>query len=231
MNGGPSLFPTTLCVALCVLFRQGHVQGRASLNRDGDVEWCCVLQCHAMPCHAVLCCALLRRAARRRMCVSGAACQIGWSLRRLRRGRLGRLGPRSSLAWHPARITSIARIRSTLATLNVPVHCPHCQMFGGTCRRSRCIDLVRKLVGYPLQVLEESIGRSLGNVTVALTWLSLACSVRIDVSRFLPIVKPTRHFGSAANQLDPHGQVKLATSAEPSFCELQTRSSSWKFMR
>lgn len=120
------------------------------------------------------------------MCVSGAAGQIGWSLRRLRRGRLGRLGPRSSLAWHPARITSIARIRSTLATLNVPVHCPHCQMFGGTCRRSRCIDLVRKLVGYPLQVLEESIGRSLGNVTVALTWLSLACSVRIDVSRFLP---------------------------------------------
>lgn len=90
---------------------------------------------------------------------------------------------------------------------------------------------MRKLVGYPLQVLEESIGRSLGNVTVALTWLSLACSVRIDVSRFLPIVKPTRHFGSAANQLDPHGQVKLATSAEPSFCELQTRSSSWKFMR
>ncbi|KAI3480099.1 hypothetical protein L1887_57698 [Cichorium endivia] len=44
--------------------------------------------CNAMPCRVMLviavsccalACALLRRAARRRMCVSGAACQIGWS--------------------------------------------------------------------------------------------------------------------------------------------------------
>ncbi len=153
MNGEPGpFFPDDFMRRIGRPVSARAVQaGRAKVMLSGAA--CC----NAMPCHAVSCCALLCSAVPG---LPGDGCASN------------RLGPSSSLAWHPARTTSIARIRSTLTTLIVLPPTPNCLVVPVDDRDAW--DLVHQLVGYALQVWKESIGRSLGNVTVAAN-LALAC--------------------------------------------------------